>query len=752
MSIICFENYFKMSEIIDFFRIFYYLPENIKINIKLFFIKRWNSLNDIAYCVTNDDQVYAIGSKARKISDNNDLNSNKKYFIVSELCNKNIVEFMEGSFDTMFARSEQNEIFTWGYNSCTNILMENYTNLGVLNAKPHKIDFFNDKQIILITCYELEKHILAISINCEIFVWQRTRANELGIYELSIYGVFSSILKCIKEIINKTEKSSFESENKFLFIFTENGWIKCDQKKFKRIVFLKRAFNFLNSKLNPHQVIAIKKISDIFILYTQQGKRFKYKIDSESWNNQRNCKNDFEFHLYKTQTTSTTLHLKENGLYVVKYSKSETENSLTKDYEKIYSNVDEFFHLKQDSLELINLRIFKELPKNIESDVKYHYVSGDYNSRIYSAFYVMTNDTVYSVGFNAPGQLCFNNNDVRDLTIVTKLCGKNLEEFYGGMGFMFARNNVNEIYGWGKNDYGQLGLGYRCDSFTYILPQKIEFFNHKNIILITCGSYHSLALSSDGIVYGWGYNCNGQAGCKKNEEVILIPTRYESKQRFKYIHFSHNDSYAISMVGIEFFYAGLDDEISLIKDYCENSDKRFRIKKVVQHSQKILYVLSETGSVYALKSWEKTFKEIPSDQKFIDIHGKSVRCGLQTEQCVYQIYEDYKEGKTCIERTNYLNFYDFYLNKFGVLFKTIQITKDGILMTKEIKFNEKYKHGNNILVSENKNVFDTKYINQFEFILDKGRGGFGVVFEAKDKVDEKIYAIKRIKILSKRKY
>lgn len=59
----------------------------------------------------------------------------------------------------------------------------------------------------------------------------------------------------------------------------------------------------------------------------------------------------------------------------------------------------------------------------------------------------------------------------------------------------------------------------------------------------------------------------------------------------------------------------------------------------------------------------------------------------------------------------------------------------------------------NITVTENKKQsntldinFTSSYINDFEIIRCLGKGGFGIVFEVKKKIDECSYAIKRIKL------
>ena len=68
---------------------------------------------------------------------------------------------------------------------------------------------------------------------------------------------------------------------------------------------------------------------------------------------------------------------------------------------------------------------------------------------------------------------------------------------------------LNALYAWGNNEFGQLGL----DSETMIenLPKRITCFEEQgvSIIGISTGRDHSLFLSDSGQVYGSGSNAHG---------------------------------------------------------------------------------------------------------------------------------------------------------------------------------------------------------------------------------------------------
>ena len=71
-----------------------------------------------------------------------------------------------------------------------------------------------------------------------------------------------------------------------------------------------------------------------------------------------------------------------------------------------------------------------------------------------------------------------------------------------------AINSRGEIYAWGSNDNGQLGIGTTTDN--ELAPQRVG--NDSDWEAISGGNYHSLALKSDGTLYAWGKNDRGQLG------------------------------------------------------------------------------------------------------------------------------------------------------------------------------------------------------------------------------------------------
>ncbi len=73
------------------------------------------------------------------------------------------------------------------------------------------------------------------------------------------------------------------------------------------------------------------------------------------------------------------------------------------------------------------------------------------------------------------------------------------------------------VWAWGSNNYGQLGNGIYTDWSTpnttpiqVIGPDSIGFLD--DIVAISCGAFHTVALRSDSTVWVWGTNWAGQLG------------------------------------------------------------------------------------------------------------------------------------------------------------------------------------------------------------------------------------------------
>ena len=86
-------------------------------------------------------------------------------------------------------------------------------------------------------------------------------------------------------------------------------------------------------------------------------------------------------------------------------------------------------------------------------------------------------------------------------------------------GFSLAVGSDGNAYAWGNNSLGQLGDGtgtsYRNTPVRVKTPDRNTYPDLPKdftYLQVSAGSYHSLALGSDGYAYAWGDNSNGQIG------------------------------------------------------------------------------------------------------------------------------------------------------------------------------------------------------------------------------------------------
>jgi len=126
--------------------------------------------------------------------------------------------------------------------------------------------------------------------------------------------------------------------------------------------------------------------------------------------------------------------------------------------------------------------------------------------------------TVFAWGRNDRGQLGNGNTTnqtypvrVKDVDTVSNLSG--VIAISAGDMFSLALKSDGSVWAWGWNNYGQLGDGTTAEKHVPVQVLGAAGGYLENIVAISTGYYYfSMALKSDGTVWAWGRNDNGQLG------------------------------------------------------------------------------------------------------------------------------------------------------------------------------------------------------------------------------------------------
>ncbi len=115
---------------------------------------------------------------------------------------------------------------------------------------------------------------------------------------------------------------------------------------------------------------------------------------------------------------------------------------------------------------------------------------------------------LYCWGRNQTGQLGLGNMDAQMRPVQVPLHGFTVDKLSAGGGYSCVRAPEGTLWCWGANQYGQLGLG---DTTLRTQPIQVSALG-TNVGRFSTGATHSCAITQDGTVWCWGDNRYGQLG------------------------------------------------------------------------------------------------------------------------------------------------------------------------------------------------------------------------------------------------
>ncbi|PWA92826.1 regulator of chromosome condensation (RCC1) family protein [Artemisia annua] len=141
---------------------------------------------------------------------------------------------------------------------------------------------------------------------------------------------------------------------------------------------------------------------------------------------------------------------------------------------------------------------------------------------------------LYGWGWGRYGNLGLGDRKDRNIPEkVSVITGEKMVQVACGWRHTISVSSSGDLYTYGWSKYGQLGHG---DFRDHLVPCKLEALNGQFISQISGGWRHSMALTSDGKLYGWGWNKFGQIGVGDNQDHCFpMEVRFPDEQAH---HFS----------------------------------------------------------------------------------------------------------------------------------------------------------------------------------------------------------------------
>jgi alpha-tubulin suppressor-like RCC1 family protein len=108
---------------------------------------------------------------------------------------------------------------------------------------------------------------------------------------------------------------------------------------------------------------------------------------------------------------------------------------------------------------------------------------------------------VFTWGRGEDGQLGLGDtSDQDEPTYVDALRGVGVRQIACGSGHTVVLSTEGEVFTWGRGDDGRLGHG---DNGWKYVPRIIQSLAGQVVVQVTCGSYHTAAVTGSGDLYTW---------------------------------------------------------------------------------------------------------------------------------------------------------------------------------------------------------------------------------------------------------
>ena len=152
---------------------------------------------------------------------------------------------------------------------------------------------------------------------------------------------------------------------------------------------------------------------------------------------------------------------------------------------------------------------------------------------------------LWTWGYNAYGQLGDNTTTHRSTPVTTFAGGTNWKQVDTGAYHTVAIKTDGTLWTWGFNPFGQLGTNDTTDRSTPVTT----FAGGTNWKQVDTGWYHTAAIKTDGTLWTWGYNAQGQLGTNDGTQRNTPVTTFAGGTNWKQVSGGFHHTAAIKTDG-----------------------------------------------------------------------------------------------------------------------------------------------------------------------------------------------------------
>lgn len=158
---------------------------------------------------------------------------------------------------------------------------------------------------------------------------------------------------------------------------------------------------------------------------------------------------------------------------------------------------------------------------------------------------IKTNGTLWMWGSNGQGQLGLNDIAQRNSPVqVGSATWNDVSTSAGGRFTLGVRSN-GTLWAWGDNDDGQLGQGTQTNRI--LVPTQVG--SDSTWVSASAGGYASFAIKSDGTLWSWGYDYFGALGRGTPDDWNLDIGQVGSDDDWSYLNAGGSETFAIKQDG-----------------------------------------------------------------------------------------------------------------------------------------------------------------------------------------------------------